>query len=343
MKWLTKQYPETIPAKSVIQQFLRTSATTSPGLPYGALLAWGRASVDGKFKVGRSLPIFAMASGHDGHVLSIALPRMERHGWKGTSLGLSLMNPGMAETSEWSSIDGTIHQIAFAEDESGPRDWLALRQEHAINIFRPIYRTTSIASSALSSRVDPNFVTCLKNDSQASYVDVSFNPFYCRQFAVINEFGRWSTWDVGGRKQGSYALVCGKSGQLQDPDSASGEAAQVDGWFRILWAHDVSTMIVSSRRHIERVNIGATQSRLEFPGLTGTSDLIMDLKRSPTNISQLFVLTTSRIFWLELAQARINEDLASKDTVKVLLSFRHFRNAGDEGMNFTVSKTNEGQ
>jgi RNA polymerase I-specific transcription initiation factor RRN6 len=168
------------------------------------------------------------------------------------------------------------------------------------------------------------------------HADVSFNPFYSRQFGTVDDRGRWSIWDLEGtlRNDSTLELVSGKSGHIfdnLDPTSTSKNLCNADGWHRILWVVNVSTIVVCSRRHIAVFNIEAAPTRLQSPEFdpAKTTDWILDIKRSPTNSSHLFLLTTSRIIWLEVIADKVGENFRGLG-IHVIISHFHFRDANDE-------------
>jgi RNA polymerase I-specific transcription initiation factor RRN6 len=64
---------------------------------------------------------------------------------------------------------------------------------------------------------------------------------------------------------------------------------------------------------------------------------MLDAKRSPEHYNHLFILTTSRIFWLEIVPpGEHGGDVNTPASIKVILSFRHFRDTNDETLRLTL-------
>jgi len=359
LKGISKKRPEIIPARPLATAFAIAPAATDSDIPtLGPLLALGRA-VDADHAAGsRTAHILAIPSGEAGHVLKIIKPRVEKHGWgKRDGVRLSVLNATSADQGHWVGTGGTIRQIAFADNEFESGTWLAVRQLAMTTIFRPVYRAAPkqfVASTAFytaypPSRLDPNPVAVLAAERSGSetHVDVSFNPWYSRQFGVIDRSGHWTIWDIGGRqvKQKLLNLVPGKNGHIYDGyvfDQDNKVPNKLDGWHRIIWVGSVSTVVVSNRRHLAVFDMNSQPSRLPCPNFMSQtqSDWIIDIKRSVLDISHLFILTTSRIFWLEVIPAT-EDGTDGKCGVNVLLSYRHFREMNDETMKLTVFKDNE--
>jgi RNA polymerase I-specific transcription initiation factor RRN6 len=356
MKALVKSKPETLPAYQIVSIFSK-NISSGEDLPihHGQLLSVG-AAVDVEHQPGyRTIPIMAIPHGGAGHVLRLIKPNLERHGWrKKGSVTLSLMDPAFSEEGHWTGIGGTIHQIVFADDGNVASTWLAVRQAFITTIFRPMYNTTPVpAATPLGhgtiyppSRLGANPVAILTAERTGSvhHVDVSFNPYYARQFAVVDDIGAWSIWNIEGRtrNRSTLELVPGKSGRLFDgyaQDPTLKEPDNVDGWHRLLWVSNVSTLVICNRRHISVFDVKSTPKRLQGDEVlpASSTDWILDVQRSVHNLDHLFILTSSRIFWVKIMAAG-EEDNDGAVGARILLSYRHFRNPNDKTMKLTILK-----
>ena len=284
----------------------------------------------------RTTTLIATPCGEAGHVLRLIRPRIEKHGWgKQSAARLSLMDAGSLDQGYWIGTGGPILQITFADDGNSANTWLVVRQASVTTIFRPIYYTTSIPAVAPSGHVkiyspsrihaNPLAVLTAERSGSRGHVDVSFNPWYTRQFVVVDELGSWSIWDIEGRqsKSSTVKLIPGRSANIYDgyvPDPTLKKPDNADGWHQILWVSTVTTIVVCNRRHLAVFDVKARPIRLQSPELlaASNSDWILDLKRSPVDLSHLFVLTSSQIFWLEVLPAGREED--GDIGVRVILS-----------------------
>lgn len=362
-KWLLKSVPETFPANDIAASLCRdpSARQLKSAATVGQLLALGGAINVGSRSGFRAEPIIAIPCGEVGEVLRILKPRVEYHGWGGTSSAarVTLMNGEASESGHWASSGGTIRQIVSVEDCSVSGTWLAVRQATVTTIFRPMYRKRPVTAnipveygiSFPASCLDPNPVTALtvQRTGYKPHADVCFNQFYPRQFAVVDDSGSWSIWDIEGRvvTRSKLNLLPGKAGKiydgfkqhplLKDPDSA-------DGWHRILWMSNVSTIIVCNRRHLAVFDLSTAPSptRLKSVELLApvSTDWILDIKRSPDNQQHLFVLTSSRIYWVEVTEAG-SVMQPEKSGSRIIMSYRHFRDVNDETMRLAVSKNSD--
>jgi len=358
LKRLSKVRPETFPANPITSVLAKARDTSQAELSRsGSLLAVGRAVDVDRRSRSRRPRILCMPCGGAGHILQLIKPNTEKRGWgKHSAAKLSLLELGSSERGYWAGTGGSIRQIESADDENESGTWLAVRQDTVVTIFRPLYgklhnsaaTPARLRPTTSSSRLNPNPIATLTNESKTSenFIDVSFNPWYTRQFATVDARGHWSIWDLERQngKDSPEHLVSGKKGDFyddHDPDPASKAVSNdhADGWYRILWACNVNTLAVCNRRHIAVINIKSAPVRVSSAEiLTGTgTEWMLDAKRSPEHFNHLFILTTSRIFWLEIVPpGEHGGDVNTSASIKVILSFRHFRDTNDETLRLTL-------
>ena len=341
--------------------FKTTSSSENLSLHEGQLLSVGGA-VDVEHQPGyRTIPIMAVPHGEAGHVLRLIKTSSASYRWrKNGSVTLSMMDPASTEEGHWIGTGGTIHQIVFADDGNPTSTWLAVRQAFVTTIFRPLYQTMTVPAITpmghetmySPSRLAANPVAKLTSEHTGSvyHVDVSFNPYYSRQFAVVDDVGAWSIWNIEGRtrNRNTLELIAGQSGRLLDgyvQDPALKQHNNMDGWHRILWVSNVSTLVICNRRHISVFDVQSTPTRLQGHELlpVNSTDWILDVKRSTAHLEQLAILTSSRIFWVEVLAAgeENQEDQERNVGVRVLLSYRHFRDPNDETLKLAILKSDE--
>lgn len=362
-RWLLKNRPETFPANTITSVLAKAhDAVRTEHCRSGSLLTVGRAVDADRISRSRRPRILCKPCGGAGHVLQLIKPDIERRGWgRYSAAKLMLLELEPSERGYWAGTGGAIRQIESADDENESGAWLAVRQDTIITIFRPLYgRLHHFASPTAgfcpihsSSRLNPNPVATLATEriTTEDYMDVSFNPWYARQFAVVDARGYWSIWDLE-RQNGKGSpekLIPGKKGNLNDghdQDLVSRPPIDhADGWYRILWACNINTIVLCNRRDIAVIDITSALARLQsIEILTGNStEWMIDLKRSPQHLNHLFVLTTYRIFWVEIFPP--GEDggvqIASSG-IKVKLSYRHFRDPNDETLRLTLVNDDPG-
>ncbi len=333
----------------------------SSALHFSTLLAVGKATDIDQTTGTRSTQIIAMVHGEAANLLRLVKPRVEALKWDSQhDAKLRSINPTAGEDCYWLGGGGAIQQITFGAGSDSFSSWLAVLKAESITILRPIYRRVQTPSSISNnigrqyppSRLSPNPIVSLSNGRNGSrlYADVSFNPWYIRQFAVIDQKGYWSVWDIEGqkRKRTTFEAKPGRSGHIQDdssPVQGFKSYDSADGWGRVLWAGGVSTLILCDRRNLAIFDLNGAPRRLISPQVVHpkTFDWILDMKRSPADFNYIFVLTTRKILWLQITEA--GEDQGEKFDhagAKILLSCQHFRNHEDETAKLELLGENQG-
>ncbi|PKX94483.1 uncharacterized protein P174DRAFT_184093 [Aspergillus novofumigatus IBT 16806] len=261
---------------------------------------------------------------------------------------------GDAECTEWSAGGAPVRQICFARTVEEKPTWAAARFPHSTIVFRPLYRRKPVSvhiyqdgdrvvpSHTQSSRLDANPLIEISHSQTGGYAhaDVTFNPWYQKQLAIVDERGNWSVWEMVGRHRrgkGNWKASCVKSGSLPWLDLGHAQnidgSPRHDGWAVIEWVGDVNSFIVSDRRCpiLYRTEGNETQPSAIELELKRKSEWILDVKRSACNVSQVFILTTSRIFWLDVSSvlAADSQNDASRPSLLPILSWRHFRDSED--------------
>ncbi len=359
MKWLMKAQPEVFPAIQIASSFALSTPRVDFTTHVGPLLIAGRAADVDRVSGSRTPRILAMTYGEAGHILRIIKPRTETRGWvPRTGAKLSLLEVDVPEYGDWLSSGGVIHQIASADDEKGSGTWLAARQNIGVTIFRPLYGrlhnprnpANGYSETLTYSKINPNPVAVLtiKRTMSTGHSDFAFNPWYARQFAVVDTKGTWSIWDFDQKhgKASSQSLTESKRGNIKDgylpdPESKVPNIGHADGWHRVLWVCNVNIIVVCNRQHLVAFNVESEPIRLQSQDSLAfnSSDWILDVKRSALNASHLFLLTTSRILWIEVIPSEEqNEPESASGSARVLLSYRHFRDADDETLRLSVLK-----
>jgi len=351
---LTKRFPELVPASFITSELEKSAPDHVDSLKEtlstsSSLIAIGKATERMGNKVGALIDIIAIASGKAGEVLRIIRPQISKLSWpEDGAVHIEIMDPEKAiEECYWAENGGPIRQISFAAEEDGrsiwmasPSTWLAVRQFNSTTIFRPIYQRELIPAilphgSALKyppSRLNPNPVVTLPITETGGYchADVAFNPFYARQIALIDEGGSWSIWDIEGYVKSTFKLERSKDGHIFDDLDSENHRDIADGWGRILWAGDVNTLVVCGRCHFAAINIKAEPTRLQTPDVftSMSSGWILDVKQNVRQLNHLFLLTSARLFWLEI--------VPGDGEVVILFSCRHFRDEDGENMKLEI-------
>lgn len=277
--------------------------------------------------------------------------------------GFSLHVPsiGDAETTEWSQRGAPIQQICFARPVEKKTAWMAARLKTSIMIFRPIFQrepvpahvndtdTEAFSIPYRNSRLDANPVMELSENITGGFTlaDVTFNPWYSRQFGVVDIMGNWSVWEITGRqrKHGStYAARKVSMASLPSTDEKSQiERPRHDGWVSIEWVADFSTVVVSDRRCTVLYQMVGEDVRSSFVemGMEKQSEWVLDLQRSIQNPSHFFILTTSRLLWFDVTTAPLNPN-GTRPPLRPRITWRHFRDHEDTTLRISDLMVNRG-
>lgn len=255
---------------------------------------------------------------------------------------------GQTEVTEWSKRGAPIRHICFARPLEEKSVWMAARLQEGTTIFRPLYHrdsvpmyipdddTAAFSAPLRNSRLDANAVVDILNPHTGGFphADVTFNPWYPRQLAIVDIRGNWSIWDISGRqrrRRATWAAACSKKGTLPDTDDKPDSTRpRHDGWASIEWVADFSTILVSDRRCLMLYRLAESEIQSNFVelGMTRQSEWILDVQRSTQNVSHFFVLTTSRLLWFDLTTVTSNES-GSRTALRPRLAWRHFRDSED--------------
>ena len=362
IKKLAQACPEFVPGKSLLPALAQTSETVCEitsryDSSTSGLLAFGTALNRENPRTGAStVPIIATAGGEAGEAVRFTRLVRKNVGWHANkTIGLNLLEVRDKEQGWWSGHGGPIQQLSFAEHEGSSTSWLAVRCPGATTIFRPIlHRSTTLPVPVAPtkpkvlypvSRLDPNPIAILPTarSGGAPHVDVSFNPWYEKQFAIIDEEGSWSIWNIEhqNKRRGLWTIKAGSAGNIHDGKTEGGKLSSnvADGWGSILWACNVNTVLVFGRRTFALCNLQNASER--FPGpdlaLAKSVDWVLSVKRSTADKSYVFVVTSSRIFWLQvIGFGEMKEKGDPEISVTILLSWRHFRDQEDISLELTV-------
>ena len=348
VKSLIKSHPELVP----LHEHLPSLDNTSRALTYATgkhdptisdQLALGEAAdIDNQPSGARRIPIVALVLGVSGESIRFVRIREERTGWsrKGVSLRIPCIQG--SEESTWMGFGAPVKQIRFAGNTEGTAMWMAARLPGSTVFFRPVYRRFprstfnqrdfASRNRAVVSRLDPNpvFTLPILSTGGIEHADIAFNPWYRRQFAVVDQSGSWSVYDFEGQKRGRSTWHAKQvaTGHLQsemlEEDRAS-MPTNVDGWHAICWIGSLTTLLVCNRKQLAVFQFGESAQRMPGPnlGLRRGYDWILDVRRHSEETSHVFVLTSSNILLL-----RLEEDGRSS----VIATWSHFRDDTDISM-----------
>lgn len=313
----------------------------------------------------RVVPIAVFASGECGN--SISFRKLEETTCELVYQATSTRAPSIGEmdTIEYPAGGAPVRQICFARTVEEKATWMAARFANSTTIFRPFYRREPIpmrmyhdhgymfSKGIQNSRLDANPLVNISNLQTGGFAhaDVTFNPWYQKQFAIVDQRGNWGVWDISGRNRrvkGNWSATCVRSGTLPwldiDDEIAFDNQPRHDGWAAVEWAGDVNSLLVCDRRCSMLYRMEGDQVwpiPIEL-GLKRKSEWILDLKRSSSNASYAYILTTTRIFWLEITPGADLSAGSPESSLHPRLSWRHYRDPEDTTLRLSTLLTNEG-
>lgn len=293
------------------------------------------------------VPIAAVVTGACHNIISFrAFEDTHLELYSPTHTAMRVPSIGGTETSEWSKCGAPIRQIHFARLFDEDPIFMAARLLRSTTIFQPLYHfdpvpmyfpdDTNLGPSwgQKNSRLDanPTLDIPVAQTGGFSHADVTFNPWYQHQFGIVDIRGHWSVWEIDHTKKSRQGITTAsivKSGILPSPNTGLKRGRpQLDGWASIEWIHEVGSIIVANRRNVMIYSFihDQTPPRTVILEMFKQSEWVLDLKRNPRNLSQFFVLTTTRILWFDLGNPGQND---SSLFLYPRVSWRHFRDPND--------------
>ncbi|KGQ02137.1 hypothetical protein PAAG_11088 [Paracoccidioides lutzii Pb01] len=253
----------------------------------------------------------------------------------------------------WMATAGPVQQICFAETLDEKSTWLAVRFLQATIVFRPQYNKLPLSAhydemdfvrgGQEDTHLDANPIlhVSISLTGGLPHADVTFNPWYQQQIAIVDRQGNWSVWDIGKPRQSTIWRAdrgpsgsLGLQGTLQKDEHAQRD--HYDGWAAVSWVGDVHKLLVCDRRTIAlfRINTDPVQRHPVDVGIERESEWILDIRRSQSNLASIFVLTTTQVFWLHVNSEGFPSSSCEEENqeISVLLSWRHFRDPEDTSL-----------
>ncbi|PWW76286.1 hypothetical protein C7212DRAFT_344771 [Tuber magnatum] len=216
-----------------------------------------------------------------------------------------------------------IRQVTFAggaDDEVG-KPYLAVRTLVGTTMFKPTRLQTPLPG--MTNRFWPKKLLTIKNEDMygSAHAHVEFNPWFEKQFGILDEKGGWKIWDMEGlqKKPGNDYIVKEYANGRMPVDH--GSEGVVGGWGRFCWGGDLNTVLVAGRKRAGVFDMRAQPSSISQVGIPLDYNVrILDLKRGPPAAvgTDAFVLTSESLHWLDLRQPKIP-----------LMTLPHYRHESD--------------
>jgi RNA polymerase I-specific transcription initiation factor RRN6 len=356
---LVRNYPQLVPASQLLPDLAATSAavisTASTYDPLiGTLFSTGSITYvnDRAGKWDNPRRVAAMVTGEAGNILRLGFLYQHALGW-GSDKSVWIRGDTLRSTESgyWNEEAAPIQQVCFSQSEDRST-LLAVRLLTKTVIFRPFYsqRPRPAKQSPYynlpPSLIDANPILTLENDESGGspHADVTFNPDFQLQFAVVDQNQIWSVWDIDHKRKSTEYKISGVAqGSIVPAEEA--EPIGEDGWARILWVGDVNTILVCNRRRLSIIGLkGNTFEYLPCSAVVParTSDWILDVKRHPSLRNRFFALTSTDVLLMGVTtRSEAVDATVGPVGARVLLSWRHYRGAEDFTLSITVSMLDE--
>ncbi|KAK5695608.1 hypothetical protein LTR17_024535 [Elasticomyces elasticus] len=321
IKHLVERFPDVQPAIALLGPLLRVSeaiesASARHDPLQGELLAIGTVPAEALHS---TLTLAAFPSGPTGGDMRLVQMQTQRHGWDDTKDAWIKVPTIHGMEAEWHGEGVPIQQICFAHAIEGSDAFIATRMPTRTVVFRPAIRSRGPSAWALDANVC--FQVSIASTGAVPHADVVFNLWYTRQFGIVDQAGNWSVYELEGLASTKSKLVC-RSGL------PTGISRPVDdGWARIAWVGNPSTIAVCTRRQLDLYNIAGQDSNKSNSIATMTSvgsSWYLAMVQVPSRPTHLVVLTSTHILLYH-----VRADDTGTISAKTLLKLRHFRNPED--------------
>ena len=366
IKSLLRSCPELVPVGSFIPELCYISEAVSDITTWhnpmvSELLAFG---VAGGYQKGASTEhgsrVIALVEGFGRESVQVACLNSQRCKWEGSKeIQFDTLKISDEDCSWWMGSKGPVQQVCFSEKDDHFSNWLAIRTLQCISIVSLTFSETPTIRSSESIRVHGNRNHRLTSLSIDKIIDISlaetgrvlvyvaFNPWNEQHIAAIDTKGHFTLWSII-RKEGTRDVWTAKSGHIVNvfDGQDSSDNKESDGWGKIMWAGDANNMVAATRKVFSVYAIESPMRRLKCPTLLEEKrqGWILDMQRSPDNSSHVFVLTSHRIFCLNLLSAREREATEEGDVgTKILVSCIHHREPKDISLRLSLSAGNDSE
>lgn len=330
---LVRLAPSLQPANSFLEPLLHASeaienATSQHEPVQGNLLSFGRI-FDASTR--RTTQVAAFPSGPTGSDLRVVQVQLQKQGWD-DSRDVWLEIPVISgEGAIWKSEGSQIQQVCFAQPLESGENLLAVRTTSRVVIFKPVLRKTGPNRLHLK----PLFETSTAANGRVPFADVTFNPWFPRQFATIDQAARWRIWEFRSRESSDASCIHSST----NDENEGSESDPNDGWARLLWTCNPSVVLVATRRKVTLHDTTSTSSQLQTINVnaSGTFSWILDVATAPSDPARLLILTTAHVYVVEV------KDMNGEAQAQTTMQIRHFRDSEDITLRFTLFRDEEGR
>ncbi len=358
---MATRYPELVPGLPSLASLAQTSKHVSTlTSTYDPLISNRLAFGKAQYK-STTMDILAIAAGSTGDEVRLLRVKPARHGWEQNPHMRSVVPELTLKEEAWWHGNGTPIQQIHCTGDVGESALMAVRLLNSTVVLSPrfdeVVAGTSVVGGVPSHikvaplRLHANPVLCISTSQTGGvpHADVDFNPWRQCQVAIVDQQGTWSVSDIIVEKEqdgADHSITSIAKGHINDGGGSDTLYEHTgDGWGAVCFAGSINTLVVCSRRQMRVFDTYLKSTRLTVPSLDlpRTSDWILDLKRNPANHNQIFVLTSSRIFWLSVTGGRRGHDTNEPQIgATTILAWCHYRDENDTSLQLDIFECDEG-
>ena len=356
IKLLAASDPFLTPASSYLAPLAQVSEIVNDSVAaydplIGNLLAFGKAKFEEPHPGTKSVDIVATVTGARGEnvrLVRLTKERIRGSASKNASFEVSTLEGG--ECSVWLGPGSPLQHICFSVSLGRSSPFLAVRTLLSVTILRPTIRHGLVPThsfhrlrhhdqSHLPSRIDPNPIATMSLQDVAGipFADVTFNPWFDEQFGIVDQQGQWAVFEID-RDHGVKRLIM----QNQDNHHHNrNHGTSKDHWGKLLWVANVNTLALARRNYL---NIYDIKSRTPIPATALQkfikTDRVLDVTGDLRDHSMLYVLTSTKVFWIEI-QATSDHSKEHQANTTVILSFWHYRSFNDLSLRLSMAEQDD--
>ncbi|KAM3419230.1 hypothetical protein BST61_g5170 [Cercospora zeina] len=328
-KDLVEHIPELQPAADLLPDLLRVSEAAQEALEKQDSTA-GRFIATSSIRSGiqhKTIRIAAVACGESRTELRLIHVQNRKRGLSSDHKSWIAAPTLYGEQTVCKNIGGPIRQVVFAEPVDRGEPLLGVRLLTKTLIFRPTHGTTRCSEPEASSDIQPNLMHEVRIEStgNVAHADVSFNPWFSQQLAIVDQAGSWTVMEFQSRKLSGIARTW--SGTVAISSCS-------DGWARIAWLFNLETIAVCTRDTVTLFSIaGQNSAGLQTikPDIANGAPWILDFAIPPGHMDTFALLTTNNLLLYKVRSSGLHG--AQVDNVAII---EHFHNPGATSLRMKI-------
>ncbi|KAB8339269.1 hypothetical protein FH972_022202 [Carpinus fangiana] len=314
--------PEFAGAVSLVQDIVKLDAHTEPARGghrddlVGGLLAFGAAYTPGS-TTSRPVPFVAYSAGEDGDWLCIAalistktsFATLDKPQVFGTA---DTLRPVPSPSPNWRCPSGRILQVVSSQPKEQNYSLLAARSSTHVYLFRPIPTYASARAIHEHRHLHAHVIAAnqiagvrISGSLGSSCTDVAFNTWFQRQFILVDDTGAFVIFELAQKKvlgpYGNKIISRGTASADEDGDSSHPPSKCIH---RAIWLHDVHTFIISAKHRVSAFDV---RNCTVYLATLDLSEEIADIRTSPFNHDEFFILTSAHIVWAGIISGSVND------------------------------------